>query len=232
MRLLVSGTDTGVGKSVVAAALARALRARGRRVGVFKPAETGVPEQARPGDASDAARLHEAAGSDQPFESVWMYRFAQPLAPLVAARRCGRSIALDDITRRIAELAGVYQDVLVEGAGGLAVPLTDSADFAELAARAGMGLLIVARAGLGTLNHTVLTVRYARLRGLRIAGLVVNGFLPDSDDPSMQSNPAMLEELTGLPVLAVLPQLPPSAAGPPAPMLPAGMLDRLLEAGV
>lgn len=205
--IFVTGTDTGVGKTVVAAGLARLLARRGVPVGVLKPVETGWDGE--PGTwPPDGAMLARAAGVEVPVEAVVPCFYPEPLAPLVAARRAGRPVDLAAIRaayRRV-EASGAF--ALVEGVGGLAVPLCEGYAVADLAAEWGLPLLVVARPGLGTLNHSVLTVEYARRRGLRVLGLVVNGRDPDTRDVAERTNPAVLEELCGVPVLGVVPRRP------------------------
>ena len=194
----VTATATGVGKTFITAALAKALRGRGRDVAVFKPVQSG----ARADDPSgDAALL----GAD------CVYAFAAALAPLVAARAEGRTIELEPILARAGELAREHELLLVEGAGGLLVPLADDLDIADLAAALGLPLVVVARAGLGTVNHTLLTIEAAKARGLEIAGVVLNG----KNDESTAGNAALSEAGSGVRVLAQVPRLadPADAAG-------------------
>jgi len=194
----VTATDTGVGKTFVTAALAAALRARGRDVAVFKPVQSGALAD---DPAGDAALL----GAD------CVYAFRAPLAPLVAARKEGRQIELEPILERARALEREHEMLLVEGAGGLLVPLSDDLDLAGLVAALGLPLVVVARAGLGTVNHTLLTIEVARARGLEIAGVVLNG----DGDESTDDNPALIEARSGARVLARIPRLadPSDAAG-------------------
>ncbi len=203
--LLITGTDTGVGKTVVASGLARLLREAGYRVGVLKPVETGW--EGPPGSwPPDARMLAEGACVDDPPEQVVPCVYAEPLAPLVAARRANRPVDLNRIEAAWQQL----QDrdwVLVETAGGLSVPLTDTLDYAGLAARWKLPVLVVARPGLGTLNHTFLTVHYARSRGLPVVGVVICGY-PSHPNVAEQTNPAMIEAMCHVPVLGRVPRRP------------------------
>lgn len=194
----VTATDTGVGKTFVTAALATALRARGRDVAVFKPVQSGATAEDPSGDAV-------LLGAD------CVYAFAAPLAPLVAARAEGRTIELEPILARARELVREHELLLVEGAGGLLVPLADDFDLADLAVALGLPLVIVARAGLGTVNHTLLTIEAARARGLGLAGVVLNG----RSDESTAENAALIEAGSGVRVAAQVPWLadPADAAG-------------------
>jgi dethiobiotin synthetase len=169
--VFVTGTDTGVGKTLVACALARGLRARGLDVGVMKPVETGVGADG----PRDAHALREAAGSEQdPLELVCPFALALPAAPTVAAAAEGRTIGLETIRRAFATLAARHAYLVVEGAGGLLVPVTGDASMADVAGELGLSVLVVARARLGTINHTLLTLEAVRVRGLTIAGVVIS----------------------------------------------------------
>lgn len=168
--LFVTGTDTGVGKTRVACALVAALRARGRAVGVLKPSETGVGADG----PLDALALWRAAGLEVPIEAVCPQPFALPAAPAVAAAAEGRALDRAAIRRAFDALAARHEIVVVEGAGGLLVPLDDETTMAGLARELGLPLLVVARAALGTINHTLLTLEAARARGLPVAGVVVS----------------------------------------------------------
>ena len=210
--LLVTGTDTGVGKTFVAAGLAHALRTDGIDVGVMKPAETGHDPDDGPWPA-DARILATASQSGDPVDVVVPYVFAPPVAPLVAARRSGRAIEIERIADGFERIRARHDFVLVEGAGGLAVPLAEFGaedrvfDYADLARLLDIGLLVVARAHLGTLNHTALTIEYARRRGIPVVGVVVNGLDRTLDDASVIDNPELIEELGQVPVLGVIDQL-------------------------
>jgi dethiobiotin synthetase len=227
-RLLVTGTDTGVGKTVVASGLARLLHEAGYRMGVLKPVETGW--EGPPGSWSpDARMLAEGARVDDLPEQVAPCVYAEPLAPLVAARRAGRPVDLGRIEAAWQRL----QDrdwVLVETAGGLAVPLTDTLDYAGLAVRWQLPVLVVSRPGLGTLNHTFLTVYYARSRGLPVVGVVLCGY-PEQPNIAEQTNPAMIEAMCHVPVLGRVPRRPAiTSAGEAAEAVAEGLqLESLLK---
>ena len=197
--LFITATDTGVGKTEVACALVSGARAAGLDVGAMKPAQSGV----EPGVATDADRLAAAAGNADPMALVCPYSFAPPLAPGVAARLAGVEISLAAILAAARALAARHAALVVEGAGGLVVPLTPRETYADLAVALGLPVLVVARAGLGTVNHTALTVEALRARGLAIAGVVLNRIAP-GDDASVPYNAAEIERLTGVRVLASL----------------------------
>lgn len=205
----VTGTDTGVGKTVVACALARGLRSRGLDVGVMKPVETGV---GRDGPL-DAKALQAAAGSKDALDEICPVALPLAAAPAVAATEAGLSIELSSLCEKFNALARRHTWMIVEGAGGLLVPLAREADMASLAGELGLPLVIVARARLGTINHTRLTLEAAVARRLRVAGVVVShadGPLSVADSANLAALRAWLgERLAG--------ELPPIAPGASAP---------------
>lgn len=198
--VFVTSTDTGVGKTEVASALVRGHRARGLDVGAMKPAQSGH----EPGERSDAERLWDAAGRVDPLELVCPHDLAAPLAPPVAARLEGKTISWTRILDCARALAARHAALVVEGAGGILAPLTERETCADLAVALGLPALVVARAGLGTVNHTALTCEALRARGVAILGVVVNRTTPKGD-PSEPYNVAEMERLTGVRVLAQIP---------------------------
>ena len=184
--LFISGTDTGVGKTWVACSLARWGRAEGWRMGVLKPAESG--------GGGDAIALMRASGTKLSLEQVRPYAFRRPLAPAVAAAAEGRKITFAAIRKAYDEVAALSDWTLVEGAGGLLVPYAPGLDGAGLAKRLGLPVLLVARAGLGTINHSLLSLQAARHRGLRVLGIVLNGRARPGDR-SVASNAAQIARL-------------------------------------
>jgi dethiobiotin synthetase len=218
--LFITATDTGVGKTEVACALVSGARAAGLDVGAMKPAQSGLT----PGEASDADLLREAAGGADPLELVCPYQFVPPLAPGVAARLGGVEISLPRLVDMARALAARHAALVVEGAGGLLVPLTPDGTYADLAVALGLPVLVVARAGLGTVNHTALTLEALRARRLEVAGVVLNRTAPD-DDPSVPYNATEIERLTGVRVLATLPYLRDIAAR--APFLRSVLADKV-----
>ena len=180
----VTGTDTGVGKTRVTCALAAAWRKR--RVIAAKPIESG--------GGDDAERIARAAGHPP----ICLYRFAQPIAPGVAAEAAGVSFDFDAIRRALAE--HTHDVMLVEGAGGLLCPLGGLQTMADLAAYLELPLLIVARSGLGTINHTLLTLSEAKRRRLAVAGVILNEVSPDRT-PDEVTNADMIERLGDVPII-------------------------------
>lgn len=186
----ITGTDTNVGKTFVASALARRAASRGHRVFAFKPIETGCLA-GRDGVlvGADQAILVEAAGGWQAGQLAGLYQFQLPAAPLVAAEAVGAAVDLDGIVgvaRRGMEESGVTFAV-IEGAGGLRVPLTGDADMASLALKLALPAIVVARAGLGTINHSLLTLEALGQERVPVAALVVSR-RPDDDLTAAESN--------------------------------------------
>lgn len=197
--LFVTGTDTGVGKTEVACAILANARAGGLDVVGMKPAQSGHD----PEGLSDAERLWQASDRIEPLAAVCPYTFFAPLAPAVAARLEGRTVDLESIVRSARELAERHAAILVEGAGGLLTPLTERHTYADLAVVLGLPVLVVARAGLGTVSHTALTIEALLRRGLSVSGVVLNRTAP-GDDPSVAYNPGEIARLTGCEPAAVL----------------------------
>jgi len=193
--LFVTGTDTGIGKTFVASIIAAALAASGVRVGVMKPIETGVV-----GEPEDAIALKAAAGVDDPLDLICPQRFRAPAAPSVAAADEGRLVDLNKIRTAFSHLAQRREYLVVEGAGGLAVPIDGAYTMASLARDLNLPVLIVAGAGLGQINQTALTATYATVCGLRVLGIIVNRY-PDEPDLIAITNPAQIELVGGVPVL-------------------------------
>mgnify|MGYP000114970943 CR=1 FL=1 len=202
--LFVTGTDTGVGKTLVSAALAHFLTRHGVRVGVMKPVESGVVDPTGLGE--DGELLRWAAACEAPIELISPCRLAEPLAPSLAAELSGASVDIDGLVAAAGEMMERYDFVIVEGAGGLMVPLLERLMIGDLARRIGLPLLTVCRPGLGTLNHTLLTLQAARAWGLHPAGLVVNG-MPAKPGLAEEHAPAMLAELGEIEVWQVLSQV-------------------------
>jgi dethiobiotin synthetase len=195
--LFVVGTDTGVGKTHLASAIARSWHASGHRVGVLKPVASGAEAIGGRLVSHDASRLIEAVGGGLSQDRVSPIVFEEPLAPAVAARRVGTPLTMDEVSRVVAGCLEWWESradvMVVEGVGGLLCPLAERATIADLAVFLDYPLLIVAHRGLGTLNHTLLTVEAARSRSLRIAGVILNGARPTTDPIAEATN---AEELT------------------------------------
>ena len=195
--IFITGTGTEIGKTVIAGGLAASLKQAGMNVGVMKPISTG--------DRADAQFLKHAAQVDDELSSINPIYLRHPLAPSVAARMEGRDIDVSCVETAFAELQQKYDFVIVEGVGGIAVPIQDDFLVVHLIKRLQLPILIVAQVGLGTLNHTLLTVAYARQFELQIAGIVLNGLCAETAGLAEATNPVEIENLTGVPVIGVVP---------------------------
>lgn len=214
--LLVTGTDTGVGKTLIASSVLRCLRARGVAAGALKPVATGPTRE-------DAEALRDALGLPVEVDHVSPRHYPEPLAPCVAARRAGTPLLHEDLLSVVAQALHWWSQraslMIVEGVGGLLCPLAEGTTVADLAIALDYPIIIVARRGLGTLNHTLLTLEAAQARGLRVAGLVLNGAEATRDPIAEWTNPDELARRLGLvPLLAEVPH-----------GLPREEVDRLLR---
>ena len=175
----VTGTDTGVGKSVLAAAIVARLRLSGTPVRALKPVITGLDQPAGGDWPADDELLARAAGCDP--AAVTFERFGPPVSPHLAAERAGRSLSVPALGERVRAAARPGEVLVVEGVGGLLVPLGEASDVRDLAAELGLALVVAARPGLGTINHTLLTLECARRAGLTVAGVVLTPWPPSPD---------------------------------------------------
>ncbi len=196
--VFVTGTGTEVGKTVVAAAVARTLAAEGHRVAVFKPAVTGLDE----GVETDHALLRRASGSSQSDEEIAPYRYGPPASPHLAAELAGEEIDPERLRERARAAAGGADAIVCEGVGGLLVPLAPSYLVRDLAADLGYPLLVVAGPGLGTINHTLLTLESARGAGLEVAAVALTPW-PEKPSEIERSNRETIATLGGVEVLAL-----------------------------
>jgi dethiobiotin synthetase len=192
----VTGTDTGVGKTVASAVLAHQAASEGKRVRYVKPVQTGMAV----GGRGDADFVAAAAG----VEADEILRFDEPLAPAVAAERAGKTIDFDGLTAEVLKRETGNDLLIVEGAGGLLAPLAGNRPMADLVAALRAELVVVARPGLGTLNHSALTVEVAAAHGLPVAGVVVCGW-PTKPGVAERTNIGRLETLA--PIVAVVKQI-------------------------
>lgn len=207
--LFVTGTDTGVGKTVISVALVRALVAQGQRVAVMKPIASGsehTPEGLR---NDDALKLIAMANVAAAYESVNPYCFEPPVSPHIAANEAGVAVDLGQIAQKFTGLAAAADFIVVEGAGGWLAPISDRETMADLAATLALPVLLVVGLRLGCINHASLTKLAIESRGLRFAGWVANGI-----DPVLArraENLQALESALAQPPLAVVPFLSPDA---------------------
>ena len=198
--IFVTGTDTEIGKTAITAGLAAVLKRRGINAGVMKPISAG--------GRADAKLLRRAARSDQPLDTINPIYLRDPLSPNIAARREEKILDLAPVFDAFNHLSKIHDYLLVEGVGGLLVPIADDFLVADLAARLDLPLLIVARAALGTINHTLLTIEAARARGLQINSVIYNTLSAGSSDVSAQMSPEVVTRISGVPSSGTIPYDP------------------------
>ena len=208
--IFITGTDTGVGKTFFACGLAGLLESYGYRVGVMKPVETGCAVRDGALYPEDAWLLTAASGCAETIERICPYRLPEPLAPSIAAERAGVRIDIDRLLTVLEEIKGAHDITLVEGAGGLMVPIVPSYTFADFARVAKLPVMVVAANQLGVINHLLLTLEHASCKGLTLFGYVLNRV---SNEPSLaaETNREVLLGLTGVACLGELPFHEPDA---------------------
>lgn len=192
--VLITATDTGVGKTFISYNLVYALKERGIRVGYLKPIETGVEDL--PADGGLLASLTE-----QSIEEVVPVSFHLPLSPYAGIIEEGKDFSLQSLKTHYEKLLSRYEFLVLEGAGGVAVPIKKDYNYAKLALDWGLKVILVARAGLGTINHSFLSWHYMMVNGVKPIAIVMNGF--EGKDFSERTNPTIVEELTGTRVIKI-----------------------------
>ncbi|MBI3584045.1 MAG: adenosylmethionine--8-amino-7-oxononanoate transaminase [Nitrospinae bacterium] len=197
--VFITGTDTGVGKTVVSAGLALSLRHKGLDVGVMKPIQSG--------DRGDTEFLIKVSGVKDEIELVNPCYFKKPLAPLTASKIEGVKINITAIKNAFDELCKRHDIVIVEGIGGLFVPLTEDYFVSDLILELNIPIIIVSRPNLGTINHTLLTVKHARESGIDIIGVIFNETKKKKKGLAEKTNPSIIEKLSGVPILGTLPYI-------------------------
>ncbi len=203
--VFITATDTSCGKTLLGVLLARVFRERGLKVGVMKPVETGCLLEGGVPTPVDALRLMEASGFTAPLDVVNPYRFKEPLAPTVAAGLNGVRIEPEKIVACFESIQHLSDITIVEGAGGIAVPLCEGLTMGGLAKMLGLSTVVVVPQRLGCINHTVLTLRYAESLGLCVKGVVLN-HLEKEEDESVPHNRRELERL-GVKIIGELPHI-------------------------
>lgn len=225
--LFIAGTDTGVGKTFVGGLLAGLLQRQGIDIGVMKPVESGCLRKDGALYPQDAYELREKAQSRDPIDDIVLYALELPAAPAVAALKEGITIELPRIVEKFQALSARHQLTLIEGAGGLLVPLTRREDNAHLILALNVPVLIVARASLGTINHTLLTVNWAKTLGIQVLGVVINDPIGNLSQAERENLQALVERLP-VPLLGIVPHLPLSFHEVLDRVEPALALDHLL----
>jgi dethiobiotin synthetase len=202
--IFITGTDTGVGKTYVAKGIAWTFRRDGIDVGVMKPAETGCRRRSGQLIPSDAINLMKATGVRDPLDLVNPYRFSKPLAPSVASELAGKTINPARIVNSFQILSRRHDFMIVEGAGGIMVPLSGKYLYLDLAAALHLPVVIVARPGLGTINHTLLTISALKKRRLRIVGVIMNYAKDWKKGPAEKTSMSIIEEISGARLLGIV----------------------------
>ncbi len=204
--LVVTGTDTGVGKTVVAGAIADWFKRRGARVGVLKPAATGCVRRREGLVSEDAEFLAHCADTRFPLDVVCPQRFVEPLAPAVAAERAGVTLDWEAVQRSIDAMSAGTDVLIVEGVGGVMVPMDGRYTFLDVCRWLGAPVVVVARPALGTINHTLLTVSALRGAGVEVAGVVINGYPAETPPVAEETNPRAIERWGKVKVLSIVPE--------------------------
>ncbi|MCD6287592.1 MAG: dethiobiotin synthase [Candidatus Hydrogenedentes bacterium] len=199
--VFVTGTDTEVGKTVISAALAAVLRERNVGVGVMKPVVTGCREENGKLVGADTACLAAAACVTDPIETISPFSYAPPVAPTVAAEMAGEPISLNSIMLTYQSLCDTYEVMVVEGVGGIMVPIADETTVIDMVQAMDLPVVVVARPGLGTINHTLLTVHAAESAGLHVVAVVLNRYSPGPEDLVVRNNPREIARCIDAPVL-------------------------------
>ncbi len=205
--LLITGTDTGIGKTVVAGAIAAWFRRRGDRVGVLKPAASGCVRRREGLVSEDAEFLAHCADSPHPLDVIAPIRFAEPLAPAVAAQRAGENLDWSAVQRSLDAVARDSDVLIVEGVGGIMVPMDAKHTMLDVAAWLKLPAIVVARPNLGTINHTLLTVRALRAAKVSVAGVAINRYPAEMPGAAEETNPRAIEKWGKTAVLCIVPEV-------------------------
>lgn len=200
--IFITGTDTGVGKTLISGALASALRGRGMNIGVMKPIESSCKRLQGSLVPADALFLKELSGSNDDIDLINPYRLEHPLAPGTAAEMEGVKIDLKKIEEAYDRMEKNHDLMLVEGAGGLLVPLGDAFLIADLIKSLRLPTLVIARSSLGTINHTLLTLRSAEASGIEVLGVIINHVTPHVG-LAEETCAGSIQKFTRIPILGV-----------------------------
>ena len=213
--LFITGTDTGVGKTVIAGAIAQWFARRGAQVAVCKPIATGCARRREGLVSEDAEFLASCADSRHTLDMICPQRYVEPLAPAVAAERAGEPVDWRLIDQSIQQMCIGSTVMIVEGVGGVAVPLDEQVTVLHLAGWLRLPAIVVARPGLGTINHTLLTVAALRAAGVEVAGVVLNRYPAENAGVVEETNADAIEKWSGVPVLCLVPDEPVHRASIP-----------------
>jgi len=203
----VTGTDTGIGKTVVSGALVRFIQGQGLATCGMKPVETGCRLDGDRLFPADATFLRDVSKCDERLEDIVPYCFETPLAPMVASEIERRAIDPVWLVRAFQKLADKYDAVVVEGVGGILVPITGGYSVVDFARDLSLPVVVVASPFLGTINHTLLTVEHALNEGLRVAGVILNYHRPPERTVAEATNPGVVEKLCPVPFIGTMPYL-------------------------
>jgi dethiobiotin synthetase len=203
----ITGTDTGVGKTLIAGAFITTVQFLGKRVCGMKPVESGCSGQGEVLIPYDGMFLKQVSHADEPLALVTPCCLESPLAPLAAAEVDRRDLDISGIGRAFSELSARYEALVVEGIGGLMVPIAKDYYVLDLAKEMGLPLVVVARPGLGTINHIMLTVHCALKAGLTVAGIVINYTQPPEKSLAEETNPKLLSQISPVPIIGIFPYL-------------------------
>lgn len=224
--LFITATDTNVGKTLITAALADWFRRHRRRAGVCKPAATGCVKRREGLVSEDAEFIAHYADTPLPLDIVCPQRYVEPLAPAISAQRAKQPLDWAQIDRALAAISAQSDLMLIEGIGGVMVPMDDRHTVLDMIGWLGLPVLIVTRPDLGTINHTLLTVQTLRSIGAKIAGIIINRYPADGATTAQETNPKVLEKWSKLPILTLV----PDTTEPLLPTLPADItaaIDRV-----
>jgi len=205
--VFITGTDTDIGKTVVTAGLVASLRQNGYDMGVMKPFQSGAPEVEGKLLAPDIDFVLEMTDLEADYDLINPIRLKPPLAPSIAAEVEGVEVDINDVKLAYQELQKQFEGLIVEGAGGLIVPLAEDFLVPDLVKMLELPIIIVARPNLGTINHTVLTVKVARQLGLEVLGVIINGLKADEMGTAEETNPEIISKLGDVPILGIIPYI-------------------------
>ncbi len=220
--LFITSTDTGVGKTIIASAIARSLYLKGMRVAVLKPVASGCTHEREGLVSEDAELLAANSETSHPLDLICPNRYAEPLAPSIAAKRAGIPMDWSAVARSIDIMSTNSDFMILEGVGGALVPLDQNYSVRDLMVQLSAPAVIVARPSLGTINHTLLTIESLRSAGVKIAGIVINRYPTDLVGLAEETSPREIERISKVPMLAIAPDEPITP-----PIVPQGILSAI-----